>query len=91
MNKKSVSRILLLIMMVAVLTFFTGCSVSSGNMDIGVSQLGDAIRMIFNGLVNGVVMVIVGIFEGLWQFIVGLFNIIIGAVAWVVELIVGLF
>lgn len=91
MNKKLVSKILLVIMMVGIVTFFTGCSVTSGNMNVGVSMLGDAVRMIFNGLVNGVVTLVVGVFEGIWQIIVGLFNIIIGAVAWVVELIVGLF
>ena len=91
MNKRLVSKIVLITMMLAVVTFFTACTFSSSNMGLGVSQLGAGIRMVFDGLVNGVVTVVVGIFEGLWQFIVGLFNIIIGAIAWVVELIVGLF
>lgn len=91
MNRKLASKIILVVMMISILTFFTGCTFASSNMDTGVSQLGDGIRMVFNGLVDGVVTVVVGIFEGLWIFITGLFNIIIGAIAWVVELIVGLF
>ncbi len=91
MNKRLISKIVLIAMMLAVVTFFTACTFSSSNMDLGVSQLGSGIRMVFDGLVNGVVTVVVGVFEGLWQFIIGLFNIIIGAIAWVVEFIVGLF
>ena len=91
MNKTLIKKIVLVVMMIAILAFFTGCTISSSNMDLGVSQLGGALRTIFNGVVNGVVTVVVGLFEGIWQFIVGLFNIIIGAVAWLVEFIVGLF
>lgn len=91
LNKKLVSRIFLLILMVSVLTFFTGCTFSSSNIDLGVSQLGDAVRMVFDSIVNGLVMAIVGFFQGIWEFFVGIFNVIIGAVAWVVEAIVGLF
>ena len=91
MNKKLVSRICLLIVMLSVLTFFTGCAFSSSNMQLGVSQLGGALRTVFDSLVMGVVDVIVGTFQGIWEFIVGIFNILIGAVAWVLEFIVGLF
>lgn len=91
LNKKLVSRIFLLILMVSVLTFFTGCTFSSSNIDLGVSQLGDAVRMVFDSIVNGLVMAIVGFFQGIWELFVGIFNVIIGAVAWVVEAIVGLF
>ena len=91
MNKTLIKKIVLVVMMIAILAFFTGCTISSSNMDLGVAQLGGALRTIFNGIVNGVVTVVVGLFEGIWQFIVGLFNIIIGAGAWLVEFIVGLF
>lgn len=90
-NKKLVSRIFLLILMVSVLTFFTGCTFSSSNIQLGVGQLGIALKMVFDSLVTGLVNVVVGTCQGIWQFIVGLFNILIGALAWVVELIVGLF
>ncbi len=91
LNKRLISRILLLVLMVSVVTFFTGCAFSSSNLDLGVSQLAGGIRMVFDSIVNGLVMAVVGFFEGIWQLIVGLFNLIIGAVAWVVEAIVGLF
>ena len=78
-------------MMIAVLTFFTGCTFSSSNIDVGVYQLGHAFRIVFDSVVNGVVMAVRGLFEGIWELIMGLFNILIGAVAWVWEFIVGLF
>lgn len=90
-NRKMIAKIALVIMMIAVLTFFTGCTFSSSNIDLGVSQLGSGIRMVFDGVVNGVVLAVRSLFEGIWEFIVGLFNIIIGAIAWVWEFIVGLF
>ena len=91
LNKRLISRICLLVLMISVLTFFTGCAFTSSNMNLGVSQLGSGVRMVFDSIVRGLVEVVVGFFEGIWQLIVGLFNIIIGAVAWVVEAIVGLF
>lgn len=91
MNKRLITKLSLVLMMIAVLTFFTACTFSSSNIDVGVSQLGGGIRMVFDGLVGGVITLVRGIFEGLWEFIVGLFNIIIGAIAWVWEFIVGLF
>ncbi len=91
LNKRLISRICLLVLMISVLTFFTGCAFSSSNINLGVSQLGAGIRMVFDSIVNGLVMAVVGFFEGIWQLIVGLFNLIIGGVAWVVEAIVGLF
>lgn len=91
LNKRTVSRILLLVLMLSVMTFFTACTFSSSNIDLGVSELGSGLKMVFNALVNGIVAVIVGFFEGLWTFIVGLFHIIMGAIAWVWEWIVSLF
>ncbi|MBQ9978697.1 MAG: hypothetical protein IJP20_02765 [Clostridia bacterium] len=91
MNKRLITKLSLVLMMIAVLTFFTACTFASSNIDLGVAQLGDGIRTVFDSLVNGVVAVVRGVFEGLWEFIVGLFNIIIGAIAWVWEFIVGLF
>lgn len=91
MNKRLVSRICLLIVMLSVLTFFTGCTFSSSSIQVGIGQLGDSIKMVFDSLVMGIVNAIVGTFQGIWEFFVGLFNIIIGAVAWVVEFIVALF
>ena len=91
MNKKLVSRILLLVVMISVLTLFTGCAFSSSNIHLGVSQLGGSVRMVFDSLVKGLVDVIVGTFQGIWEFFTGIFNILIGAVAWVVEAIAGLF
>ena len=90
-NRKLVYKIVLIIAMIAVLTFFTGCSFSSDNIALGIAQLGDGIRMAFDGLVNGVVTVVRGIFEGIWTLIEGFFNVIIGGVAWVVETITDLF
>ncbi len=90
-NKKLVTKVALVIMMIAVLTFFTGCTFSSSNIDVGVYQLGHAFRIVFDGVVNGVVMVVRGLFEGIWELIMGIFNILIGGVAWVWEFIVGLF
>ena len=91
MNKKLISRIFLLVVMLSVLTFFTGCTFSSSNIQLGISQLGDSVRMVFDNLVAGLVNVVVGTFHGIWEFSVGLFNIIIGSIAWVVETIAGLF
>lgn len=91
MNKRLIAKIALIAMMLGVLTLFTACSFSPSNIDLGLSQLLGGIRAVFDGLVSGVVTVVVGIFEGIWIFIQGLFNIIIGAVAWLVEWIVGLF
>ena len=90
-NKRLVSRILLIIMMVGVLTFFTGCTFSSSNIGLGISQLGNGAKMLFDSIVDGLVMAVVGFFQGIWELIVGLFNLIIGGIAWVVEAIVGLF
>lgn len=90
-NKRLVSRICLLVLMLSVLTFFTGCSFSSSNIDLGVSQLGTGIRMVFDSIVDGLVMAIVGFFQGIWELLVGFFNLIIGGIAWVVEAIAGLF
>lgn len=91
LNKRLVSRIALLIMMISVLTFFTGCTFSSSNIDLGISQLGHGARMVFDSIVNGLVMAIVGFFEGIWELIVGFFTLIMGGIAWIVEAIVGLF
>ena len=91
LNKRLVSRIFLLILMVSVLTFFTGCTFSSSNIDLGIDQLGHGVRMVFDSIVDGLVMAIVGFFQGIWELLVGTFNLIIGAVAWVVEAIAGLF
>lgn len=90
-NKRLISKIVLVILMIAMLTFFTGCAFSSSNMDLGISQLEHGIKMVFDGLVNGILFAIRSIFEGLWEFIVGIFMILIGAIAWVWELIIGLF
>lgn len=90
-NNSLVKRLVLVAMMIAILTFFTSCDFTSSNMDLGVSMLGASIRMIFDGLVNGVMILVRGIFEGLWTFISGIFYIIFGAIAWVWELIIGLF
>ena len=90
-NKKLDTKIALVIMMIAVLTFFTGCTFSSSNIDVGVYQLGNAFKIVFDGVVNGVVMVVRGLGEGIWELILGLFNILIGAIAWVWEFILGLF
>ena len=73
------------------LTFFTGCTFSSSNIDLGISQLGHGARMVFDSIVNGLVMAIVGFFEGIWELIVGFFTLIMGGIAWIVEAIVGLF
>ena len=91
MNKRLASKIILIVMMIATLTFLTGCTFSSSSIDVGVDMLGHGIRMVFDSLVNGVVAVIVGTFQGIWEFINGIFTIIVGAIAWVVEFIVGLF
>lgn len=91
MNKRLVSRICLLIVMLSVLTFFTGCAFSSSNIQLGVSQLATSIKMVFDSLVTGLVNVVVGTCQGIWQFVVGIFNILIGAIAWVVEFIAALF
>ena len=91
LNKRLVSRIALLIMMLSVLTFFTGCTFSSSNIDLGISQLGAGIRMVFDSIVNGLVMAIVGFFEDIWELIVGFFTLIMGGIAWIVEAIAGLF
>ena len=91
MNKKLLSKILLLIVMVSVLTFLTGCAFSSSSLNSGIDQIARALKMMFDGVVGGLVSLIVGIFEGFWNLLVGIFNVIIGAIAWVVEAIVGLF
>ena len=91
LNKRTVSRVMLLILMLSAVTFFTACTFSSSNINLGVSELGTGLKMVFNALVNGIVAVIVGFFEGLWTFIVGLFHSIMGAIAWLWEFIVSLF
>lgn len=91
LNKRLVSRICLLVLMVGILTFFTGCTFSSSNIDLGISQLGHGARMVFDSIVDGLVMAVVGFFEGIWELIVGFFTLIGGAIAWVFEAIAGLF
>jgi len=91
LNKKLVSKLVLCIMMVSLLVFFTSCSFSSSSIDLGAGQVVDAFRHAFTSLIDGVVMAVVGFGEGIWQLIVGICTVAVGAVAWVWEFIVGLF
>ena len=90
-NKKLLTKIALIVMMITVVTVFTGCTFSSSMLDEGIGTLQTGARGLFDAIVNGVVAVIVGIGEGLWQLIVGVFYLLVGAVAWVYEFIIGLF
>ena len=91
LNKRLVSRIVLVIMMISLLAFFTGCTFSSSNINLGVSELGSGLKMVFEAILDGIIALIVGVFNGLWEFIVGIFHIIVGSIAWVYEWIVSLF
>lgn len=91
LNKKLVSRIVLCVMMISLLVFFTGCSFSSSSIDLGINQILGAFKMAFDALVDGIVTGVVGLCTAIWEIIVGLCTIIVGVIAWVWELIVGLF
>ena len=91
LNKKFVSRIVLCVMMISLLAFFTGCSFSSTSIDLGINQILGAFKLAFDSLVDGLVMAIVGLCTGIWEIIVGICTILVGVIAWVWELIVGLF
>ena len=91
LNKKTVSKLLLIIFMGGMVTFLTSCTFSSSMLDSGVNEIVGGFRGLFDAIVNGLVAVVVGIGEGIWSLIVGLFYLIVGALAWIWELIVSLF
>ncbi len=91
LNKRLVSKILLIVMMMATLTFFTACEFSSSGIEAGGNQILGAFEMVFNSLVDGVVTLVMGIFGGIWEIIVGLCTVIVGLVALLWETIMGLF
>ena len=91
LNKRTISKLVLIIFMISMVTFLTSCTFSSSMLGEGVNELANGFRGLFNAIINGLVAVIIGIGEGLWNLIVGIFYLLVGALAWVWEFIVGLF
>ncbi len=91
MNKKLISKIAILVMMLSVLTLFTACQFSSSSIEVGGNQILGAFETVFNGLVNGVLILVKGIFGGIWEIIEGLCTLVVGLVALLWETIAGLF
>ena len=91
LNKKTISKLVLIIFMISMVTFLTSCTFSSSMLGEGVNELANGFRGLFNAIINGLVAVIIGIGEGLWNLIVGIFYLLVGAIAWLWELIVSLF
>lgn len=90
-NKRLLTKIAIIVVMIATVTLLTACTFSSSMLNEGVGELGSAVRTLFDAIVNGIVAVIIGIGEGLWKLIVGIFYLLVGALAWLWELIVSLF
>ena len=91
LNKRTISKLVLIIFMISMVTFLTSCTFSSSMLGEGVNELANGFRGLFNAIINGLVAVIIGIGEGLWNLIVGIFYLLVGAIAWLWELIVSLF
>jgi hypothetical protein len=91
LNKKTISKLVLIIFMVTMVTFLTSCTFSSSMLDSGVNEIVGGFKGLFDAIINGLVAVLIGIGEGLWTLIVGIFYLLVGALAWVWEFIVGLF
>ena len=90
-NKKLLTKVALIVIMITAVTVLTGCTFSSSMIDSGANEIVGGFRGLFDAIVNGLVAVLTGIGEGIWDVIVGLFHIIVGALAWVWEFIIGLF
>lgn len=90
-NKKLLTKIALIVLMITTVTVLTGCTFSSSMLDTGVGEIVGAFKGLFDAIINGLVAVIVGIGESIWNLIVGIFYILVGALAWVWEFIIGLF
>ena len=90
-NKKLLTKIALIVLMITAVTVLTGCTFSSSMLDEGVGEITGGFKGLFDAIVGGLVAVIVGIGEGIWDVIVGIFYILVGALAWVWEFIIGLF
>ena len=91
LNKKLVSKIVLLAMITSLLVLFTACEFSSSSIDAGLNLSIGAFETTFNGLVNGIVGAVRGLATGIWQLVEGLCTIVVGLIAWVYEAIMGLF
>lgn len=91
LNKRLITKIAIMVLMIATVTLLTACTFSSSMIDEGVGEIVGGFRGLFDAIVNGLVAVVVGIGEGIWSLIVGLFYVLVGALAWVWEFIVGLF
>lgn len=91
LNKGLITKIAIMIVMIATVTLLTACTFSSSMLDAGIAEIVGGFRGLFDAIVNGLVSVVIGLGEGVWSLIVGIFYLLVGALAWVWELIIGLF
>lgn len=91
MNRKIVSRIVLLVILLSLTLMLASCNFAGSDLSLGLYRLFGGLVLVIVGFISSIFSAIISAILGVVLFIMGIFTTLGGLVGSVLELVVGLF